>query len=317
MVEISSQTVRAALDGAPEGIVICEARPPDHPVVYANRAFLQRTGYALEELIGRDLRLLQRTDRDQEGRSQLRAALARGEGCRVLLRNFRKDGTPFWLELRVQPLEDVGSVQGAAASPARYLVALQRELDERERPASLPTAGLTSWLREDRLSGLCSRAYFEQLLQRDWQIGLREARALTLVAFDIDELGSYNETYGRAAGDACIRRIAGVIGASFRRGSDLVARWQGGCIVALVRNPDPVTLPEFAGAVAHKVEEQHIHHPRAQHHKFVRVSVGCATLTPTAKHAPLSLVQGALRALKQAKQDKRRRVAIAGAAEID
>jgi diguanylate cyclase (GGDEF)-like protein/PAS domain S-box-containing protein len=318
MVEISNQMLRAALDSAPEGIVICESRPPDHPVVYANRTFLLRTGYELEELIGQDLRLLQGTDRNQDGRAQLQAALSRGEAGRVVLRNFRKDGTPFWLELQVRPLEGLVPIEGAAAGPGRYVIGLQREVEERERPSSATApAGLTSWLREDRLSGLCSRAYFEQLLQRDWQIGLREARSLTLLAFDIDELASYNDTYGRAAGDACIRRVAGVIGASFRRGSDLVARWQGGCIVALVRNSDPATLPEFAAAIARKVMDQRIHHPRAQRHKFVRVSVGVASVTPTAKHSPLNLVHAALRALEQAKQDRRRRVAIAGPAEID
>ena len=86
---------------------------------------------------------------------------------------------------------------------------------------------------------------------------------MTLIVFDIDDLTSYNDTFGRAAGDACIRRVAGVIGTAFRRGADVVARWEGGRIVALVRNPDLEVVPAFAGAVAQKVLGQHIHHPRA------------------------------------------------------
>jgi two-component system, chemotaxis family, response regulator WspR len=193
----------------------------------------------------------------------------------------------------------------------------ERELSERAQPVPPGVSGMASWLREDRLSGLCSRAYFEQLLQRDWQIGVREGQTLTLLAFDINELASYNATYGRAAGDGCIRRVAGVIGAAFRRGADLVARWQGGCIVALVRGSEPESLLGFASAIAQRVLEQRIHHPRARREKFVCVSVGAASLAPSAKHTPDALVQAAMRALRRAKQERHSRVAVAGPAEID
>ena len=310
MGEISDQLMRAAFDASPMGLVICAQRAPDYPVIYANAALARLSGQRLEELVGQDLRGLASPDRDPEGTKALQVALERGEACRVQLQNFRKGtGAAVWLELQLQ-LFDNGVPSGE-----RHYLGLVRELGERERPS--PAGGLSSWLREDRLSGLCSRAYFEQLLHRDWLIGLREARPLTLLAFDIDELGSYNETYGRAAGDACIRRVAGVIGASFRRGADLVARWQGGCIVALVRNSDPESVPGFASAVAHKVLDQHIHHPRARREKFVCVSVGAATVTPNDRRTPDRLLQAAMGALQRAKQDRKQRIAVAGPSEID
>lgn len=310
MSEISGQLMRAALDAAPVGMVICAQRPPDYPIIYANAGFARLGGQRLEELLGQDLRGLASSERDPEGSRALQAALEQRHPCRVQLQSFRKgSGAAAWLELQLQPFSS-----GDASGEGQYL-GLLRELSERERPAG--GAGLASWLREDRLSGLCSRAYFEQLLQRDWLIGLREGRPLTLLAFDIDELGGYNETYGRAAGDGCIRRVAGVIGASFRRGSDLVARWQGGCIVALVRNSDPDSVPGFASSVAQKVLDQHIHHPRARREKFVCVSVGAATVTPTPKHTADRLLQAAMAALQKAKQNRHERVAVAGPSEID
>ncbi len=311
MAEFSEQVMRAALDGAPEGIVIFQSCPPDHPILYVNRVFTRLSGHGAAQLIGQDMRRLQASDGELEGAIELSAALDRGQACRIQLNNARKDGTQVCLELRLQPLAN------ADESAPKHFMGLLRELSERERAAAPAVPGLASWLREDRLSGLCSRAYFEQLLQRDWQIGLREARTLTLLVFDIDELGTYNDTYGRAAGDACIRRVAGVIGASFRRGSDLVARWQGGCIVALVRNSEIESVPAFAAGVAQRVLDQHIHHPRARRQKFVCVSVGAATLTPSNHHSTNALVQAALSALKKAKQDRQSRVAVAGPTEID
>jgi diguanylate cyclase (GGDEF)-like protein len=197
-----------------------------------------------------------------------------------------------------------------------HLVGFHREVGVPERADSRPAPGLPSWLREDRLSGLYSRAYFEELLQHDWLIGVREARPLTLLLFDIDELGSYNDTYGRPAGDACIRRVAGVIGASFKRGADVVARWDGGRIVALVRSADVAGVLGFAGAVARKVLRQHIHHPRALRQKFVSVSIGVASITPSAERSVEQLIQAAARALQRAKESSEARVAVAEGEEI-
>jgi len=305
----SPDILRGVIDAAPEGIVICARSGADHPVVYVNGAFERISGYPAAELLGRDLRLLQGPDRDQEGRHQLAAALARGESCRVLLRNYRKDGSQFWNEIFLEPVRNT-------AGELTHFVGFHRDISERSRMASRPAAGLPTWMREDRLTGLASRAYFEDLLQHDWDVGAREGRMLTLLMFDIDALGAYNDTYGRAAGDACIRRIAGVIGASFRRGADVVARWEGGCLCALVRNSDPAAIPAFAEAIAQRAAGQHIHHPRSRRQRFVTVSVGVASLNPGGERQPETLVRAAQAALRRAKQDRDVYVRMAGAEDF-
>jgi diguanylate cyclase (GGDEF)-like protein/PAS domain S-box-containing protein len=310
MAEWSVEFLRGVLDAAPEGIVVCEAGQADQPVSYANAAFERLTGYGVDELRGQDLRRLQGSDREQEGRTRLREAISSGQSCRALLRNYRKDGSQFWNEVVIQPLR-------AGDGAVTHIVGFHRDVGERApRADARRPPGLPSWLREDRLSGLHSRAYFEELLQHDWQIGVREAQPLTLMMFDIDELGSYNDTYGRPAGDACIRRVAGIIGASFKRGADLVARWEGGRIVALVRNGDVPGVPEFAASVARKVLGQHIHHPRALRQKFVTVSIGAASLNPSAERSMEQLIQAASSALQRAKEGLEERIAIAAGEEI-
>jgi len=305
----SDQFLREVLDALPEGIAVCEVRGDVQPAVYVNAAFEKLTGYSAEELIGQDLRRLQAWDREQEARAQLREAIAHGEACSVLLRNYRKDGTLFWSEMQIQPLR-------RADGAITHFVGFYHDVTERERSGLRRATGLASWLREDRLSGLCSRAYFEELLHHDWHCGAREARAVTLIVFDIDDLTSYNETFGRAAGDACIRRVAGVIGAAFKRGADVVARWEGGRIIALVRNADMAAIGAFASSVAQKVVGQHIHHPRAARQKFLSVSVAAASLVPSPERSPDALVQAAMNALARAKLDFVARVAVAGPEDI-
>ncbi len=61
----SAEAWRALVEGAPEGIVICDATAPDCPVIYANAAFSQMCGYPAAALLGTNLRVLQGNDRDQ------------------------------------------------------------------------------------------------------------------------------------------------------------------------------------------------------------------------------------------------------------
>ena len=104
MTEFDQGLYRRLVESSPEGVVLIDAQGADHPVLYVNPAFETLTGYSAAELVGRNLRLLQTDDREQDGRHRLRDAMSRGETCRVLLRNYRKDGSMFWNEMTVMPL---------------------------------------------------------------------------------------------------------------------------------------------------------------------------------------------------------------------
>ena len=106
----SSEELRRLLDRAvaasSNGIVITDPNLPDNPIVYVNPAFEKTTGYTMEEAMGRNCRFLQGEDRDQPAIEELRACIREGQECRVVLRNYRSDGTRFWNELYVSPVHD-------------------------------------------------------------------------------------------------------------------------------------------------------------------------------------------------------------------
>jgi len=79
-------------------------------------------------------------------------------------------------------------------------------------------------IRDDRLTGLFTLAYLEELLKRDWAVAHREQRSIAVFAVDIDALDLYNNTFGRGAGDSSIRRVAHVVSGCLRRSSDVTAR---------------------------------------------------------------------------------------------
>jgi sigma-B regulation protein RsbU (phosphoserine phosphatase) len=127
----------ATLAGASVGVCVADARLPDQPLVYVNRAFEQLTGYPAAEVLGRNCRFLQGPDTEREAVLALRDAVAAGGECRVTLLNRRRDGTPFWNELLVVPVrDDAGAVthflglQTDVSRTVGVVEALQAELDE-------------------------------------------------------------------------------------------------------------------------------------------------------------------------------------------
>lgn len=95
-----------AIEAASVGIAIADARQPHFPNIYVNPALCRISGYSREELIGQSLRLLQGRGTDEAAREIIRTALATGGSCEVTIRNYRKDGTGFWNELLLSPVND-------------------------------------------------------------------------------------------------------------------------------------------------------------------------------------------------------------------
>jgi diguanylate cyclase (GGDEF)-like protein/PAS domain S-box-containing protein len=294
----SVELLRSVLDAAPEGISICEA-DGERRVVYVNPAYVRLTGYEANELIGQNLRVLQGVDRDQPGRQLVRAALERGEPCRATIRNVRKDGTFFLNEMLIQPLRD-------ADNRVTHFIGYHHEPTAMQRTGDTGIRGLPAWVRDDRLTGVSSRSYFEDVLKRDVAVAQREGRELTLLLFDVDELTSYNETFERIGGDAALRRVARVLGSCFRRGSDLVARWDGGGFIVLVASTGVDRAWEYAQTVLQRIRDQQLHHPRSAA-KILTVSAGVVVRTPTPDDTAMSLVKAAEVAVKRAKLQGRNR----------
>ncbi len=305
----SLEAWRGVVDTAPEGIVICDATAADCPAVYVNPAFSRMCGYPAAALLGNNLRMLQAADREQESLARLREALAKGEPARVMVRNYRPDGSLFWNETVIQPVRNGGG-------QLTHFIGYHRDASDRQKGAERAPAGLPSWLREDRLTGLHSRPYFEELLQRDWMLAQRDSHEIGLTLFDIDDLGAYNDKFDRSAGDACIRRVARVIGASYRRGGDLVGRWEGGTFAVLTQGEAAERATDYARIVSERVRALLMHHPSNGGGRYVTLSAGIASLVPPRTLPLEGLLKACRAALARAKKNGKDSIATAEAADF-
>jgi sigma-B regulation protein RsbU (phosphoserine phosphatase) len=115
-----------AIEAASVGIVIADARQPHYPNIYVNPALSRITGYSREELLGRNLKILQGPETEEAAKETIRQALRQGTSCEVVLRNYRKNGTPFWNELLLSPVRDGQGV-------VTHYIGIQTDVTERRR----------------------------------------------------------------------------------------------------------------------------------------------------------------------------------------
>jgi hypothetical protein len=104
--KVAAENLRLAraVASASDGIVITDPNQPDNPIIYTNPAFSRITGYQLEEVIGRNCRFLQGSGTDAQVIAQMRNGIAERREVQVTILNYRKDGQPFWNELRISPV---------------------------------------------------------------------------------------------------------------------------------------------------------------------------------------------------------------------
>lgn len=122
-------------------MVVTDPAQPDNPIVFCNVAFQTLTGYAREEIVGRNCRFLQGPDTDMTTVAKVRTAINDGTDIGVDLLNYRKDGTTFWNALYMSPVRDQdGIIRFFFASQldvtdrveAQQIINQQKELVERE-----------------------------------------------------------------------------------------------------------------------------------------------------------------------------------------
>jgi PAS domain S-box-containing protein len=114
----------AAVEMTRMPMVVTDPRRPDNPIVFANGAFFDLTGYSDEEVIGRNCRFLQGPQTDPRTVDEVRLAVRERRAVAVDLLNYRKDGTPFWNALFIGPIFDKGG-------ELLYFFASQMDITER------------------------------------------------------------------------------------------------------------------------------------------------------------------------------------------
>ncbi len=163
---------------------------------------------------------------------------------------------------------------------------------------------------EDSLTGLNNRRYFEMKLESEWRRAVRDQSALSLMVIDIDYFKLYNDTYGHAEGDNCLKHVASVLKSTLHRPADLIARIGGEEFVVLL----PGVVEEGATALAQQMQMQlkraQLTHATSPLDDNVTISIGVVSVVPSDQVTPLGLFKAADKALYSAKARGRNQLVV-------
>ena len=263
-------------------------------IVAVNPAFSRITGYAQDEVLGRNPRLLNSLRHDKAFfKAMWREIAATGEWAGEIW-NRRKNGEiyPEWLS--------VSTVRDAQGTITHY-VAVFADLTEIRRAQA--TAEHLSW--RDALTGLANRALFFTQVEKTLTGALRENRYAGILLLDLDRFKDINEARGLAVGDALLKAVAARLTQTLHV-DDVLARLDSDEFAVLL--PRLTTRRETAGREALAVAEK----LRAALRESIALdgeifhldaSIGIALFPETSQEAAADVLRQADTAMHLAKAD--------------
>ena len=191
---------------------------------------------------------------------------------------------------------------------------LQDKLErQREQIHALEAANraLQALSLTDGLTGIANRRHFDQVWAREWQRAQREHKALAVCVIDVDHFKAYNDYYGHQAGDDCLRRLAQLLAAGLRRGTDFVARFGGEEFVVILSDHERGCALARIESLRDDLVALALPHPLNSVGPVVTISAGLAVAVPSPALSADKLLSAADCQLYRAKTAGRNRISVA------
>lgn len=194
-------------------------------ITYANENFCRISGYAREELLGNNHRILNSGLHAETFFHDMYRQIANGEVWRGEVCNKAKDGSLYWVDTTIVPQ------LGLDGKPVAYK-AIRIDITARK----LAEAKISYMADHDALTGIGNRAFLHKKLEEALARLRRHQEAFTVLMLDLDGFKHVNDTLGHAAGDELLKKLAQRLAFSLRE-TDILARL-GGDEFAIIQSGD-------------------------------------------------------------------------------
>jgi two-component system chemotaxis family response regulator WspR len=186
-----------------------------------------------------------------------------------------------------------------------------RALRESQRQLVAINLELQRLTNVDGLTGLSNRRSLNEYLQLQWKLAVREQSEFSILMIDVDNFKRYNDTYGHLAGDDVLKQIASAIQATFRRPTDIAARFGGEEFIVLLSVTEAKSARALGEALCKRIAHLRIAHSESPPLKRVTVSIGGASTIPQHGDSGIALIEIADKALYEAKRLGKNRIVMA------
>jgi PAS domain S-box-containing protein len=175
--EESLQLRDRAIAASSNGIMIADVTMPNSPIIYANPALEEITGYSVAEVLGKNCCFLHGADINQPGITILYDAIAQGKSCTVVVRNYRKNGALFWNEISISPVYD-------NHGQFTHYIAIQTDITERKQ------AEVALLVSQERLQYLLSSSpgvIYSCKIYSDYGITFMSENVVAMLGYEAQE----------------------------------------------------------------------------------------------------------------------------------
>lgn len=210
--EIDQQLLSSALHNCQNAILLCNANYPENNVIYVNEAFENLTGYKKSDISNTSSFFLFGNDRDQPDIMTLQNALERKQAAEVVLRCYRHDGSTFWGQFYVSPIEE-------STGKINQFLFIIINITSR----NLDADKLTYYSTHDPLTDLPNRALLLDRLEQAIAFSKRYGMNIAILLIDLDHFQEFNKKYDSPTANTLLQAVGARLLSNVRE-NDTVAR---------------------------------------------------------------------------------------------
>ncbi|MEG4420858.1 diguanylate cyclase, partial [Microcoleus sp. LAD1_D5] len=304
----SEERYRSVITSMTEGVILQLA---NGQITTCNASAERIIGLTPEQMMGRTSRDLEWRIVQEDGSpfpsEQHPAMITLRTGkpvSNVVMGIHKSDKTLTWISINSQPLFQMNQSQPYAVVTTFADITERKRAEEMLRHRAEQERLIAT---TDGLTQVANRRCFDERLQSEWHRLMQGKQQLSLIMLDVDYFKRYNDCYGHQAGDTCLVQVASSAAQAVKRSSDLFARYGGEEFAAILPTTDAAGAIAVAESMRQAIRDLAIPHEQSDVSVIVTVSMGIATVIPTAETSPDELVALADRALYDAKRQGRDR----------
>lgn len=278
---IEHELMMAAIEASRDGVVITDASTQLNRIVYTNTAFQKMVGFSEQELLNKGTRFLLGKKTRPSTAATFRQALADKASVRVTLSAVCKNGEEKWIEISGGPIPFNGEV-------GPFFIGFCRDVTNRVNAfEALMASEIQYDVQEevqpvrpyDPVTSLYNRPYFDEVAERDWIAMEQERRPLSVFIMGVSGISGVLNNAGQVAADDLMQGVARSLRQVFRRGVDLVARYDAQRFVVISAGMGWEEAEVMAQNLNHMVGQELSSHPMCEPY-HLHLTMGLATLIP-------------------------------------
>ncbi|GLB32609.1 hypothetical protein LAD12857_45320 [Lacrimispora amygdalina] len=291
----SEDTFQAIMEQSPMSFILTNT---SGEIEYANPTFLKLMGYELQEVLGKNPRILKSGYHNREFYHNLWSTILSGRQWSSEIVNKKKNGDLIWENIILTPiLNEEGRI-------IQFLSTLE-DISDRKRTEQ----ELKIQARTDMLTGIMNRRSFMETAQKRL-LDIKEhehSRTAAFLMIDIDRFKTINDTFGHNMGDRAICLVTEEC-QKLIKGQDLLGRIGGEEFAALALDFDEAQIVRKAEILCRRIEELEFY-TENQERIPLHISIG-VTFFHLETDTLESLMERSDIALYQAKNAGRNRISV-------